>query len=302
MSGSDWGRHLKSCCKTPLGSMAVSTAWQISHGPATSSNTGVWNVRCHIGVYQELKKWENVIFTIRVLSRPTAVLTWAASLGWTFAVTCCNIYREYHVPVLVVLEFLHHVRTYIDIARLITQIVSYETNQIQFSSCGRPFLLNYVLFCLTCNSRIMHILPLPPCGLYSICAQNGYGQHRPCKIVLLTLVTPRGVTDFSWGINIEHARTAYHKTCGTEYQQPYRRCNSQTPYFNWNTAQARPMSVSDVSRSLQSWVLTTHRSYSQLTFFNFSFYTTLLECLRKYVLKNLLLQKLSRRQYLRYIF
>ena len=41
----------------------------------------------------------------------------------------------------------------------------------------------------------MHILPLPLCGLYSICAQNGYGQHRPCKIVLLTLVAPRGVTD-----------------------------------------------------------------------------------------------------------
>ena len=29
------------------------------------------------------------------------------------------------------------------------------------------------------------------------------------------------------------------------------------------------MSVSDVSRSLQSWVSTTHRSYSQLTFSNF---------------------------------
>ena len=36
----------------------------------------------------------------------------------------------------------------------------------------------------------MHILPLPPCGLHSIRAQNGYGQHRPSKIVLLTLVTP----------------------------------------------------------------------------------------------------------------
>ena len=90
-----------------------------------------------------------------------------------------------------------------------------------------------------------------------------------CKIVLLTLVAPRGVTDLhlSWGIHIEHAQTAYHETCGTEYQQPYRRCNS-TPYPNWNIAQARPMSVSDVSRSLQSWVSTTHRSYSQLTFFS----------------------------------
>ena len=110
----------------------------------------------------------------------------------------------------------------------------------------------------------------PPCGLYRICAQNGYGQHRPCKIVLLTLVTPRGVTyqNLSWGINIEHARTAHHKTCGTEHQQPYRRWNSQTPYFNWNIAQARPLSVSGVSRSFQSSVSTTHWSYSQLTFFN----------------------------------
>ena len=67
--------------------------------------------------------------------------------------------------------------------------------------------------------------------------------YSPCKIVLLTLAAPRGVTDLhlSWGIHREHARTAYHETCGTEYQQPYRRCNSQTPYFNWNIAQARPM-------------------------------------------------------------
>ena len=117
----------------------------------------------------------------------------------------------------------------------------------------------------------MHILLLPLlCGLYSIGAHNGYGQHRLCKIVLLTLAAPRGVTDLylSWRIHIEHARTAYHETCGTEYQQPYRRCNSQTPYYRWNIAQARPMSESYVPRSLQSLVSTTHRSYSQLTFCN----------------------------------
>ena len=60
----------------------------------------------------------------------------------------------------------------------------------------------------------MHTLPLPICRLYSMCAQNGYGQHRPCKIVLLTLVAPRGVTDLylSWGINsYRNARTAYHE-------------------------------------------------------------------------------------------
>ena len=44
----------------------------------------------------------------------------------------------------------------------------------------------------------MHILPLPLCGLYSILAQNSYGQPlgRPCQIVLLTLVAHRGVTDY----------------------------------------------------------------------------------------------------------
>ena len=138
-------------------------------------------------------------------------------------------------------------------------------------------MLNFVLFCLTCND-IMHILilPLPLCELYSIRAQNGYGQHRPCKIVLLTLVAPRGVHDRyrSWGMNIEHARTAYHKTCGTEYQQSHivdliNKNIILLPYYKWNIAQAHPMSVSDVSRSLQSRVSSTHRSYSQLTFFNF---------------------------------
>ena len=34
--------------------------------------------------------------------------------------------------------------------------------------------------------------------------------------------------------------SAPNKPCGTEYQQPYRRCNSQTPYeyHKWNIAQA----------------------------------------------------------------
>ena len=47
MSGSGWGRHSKSCCKTPLGNLAVSTARHISRGLGTSSTTGVWNL-CHI--------------------------------------------------------------------------------------------------------------------------------------------------------------------------------------------------------------------------------------------------------------
>ena len=166
-------------------------------------------------IHQEQKKWwENVIFTIRVLSRLTALLTWAASLGWTSAVTCCNTYREYHAPLVFTLSCVHR------FARpIITQVVFHiKCNHIQFSYYMDDVLLNFVVFCSTCNN-IMHILPLPRCGLYSICAQDGCGQHRPCKIVLLTLVAPGGVTDLylSWGINIEQARTVYHEICWTEY-------------------------------------------------------------------------------------
>ena len=54
----------------------------------------------------------------------------------------------------------------------------------------------------------MHILPLPLCGLYGICAQNGYGQHHPCKIVLLTLGWhPReSPTDTSFMKNTQNTR------------------------------------------------------------------------------------------------
>ena len=77
---------------------------------------------------------------------------------------------------------------------------------------GWQFLLD-VWLCSKCNNS-MNILPLPPCVLYSIRAQNGHGPHRPCKIVLLTLAAPRGVTDLylSWGIIIEHAAYCLHSS------------------------------------------------------------------------------------------
>ena len=157
MSGSDWGRHSKSCCKTPLGNVAVSTAWQTSRGPATSSTTDEWDVLCHIYQGQNKKWWENVIFTIHVLSRLTALLSWAASLGWTSAVTCCNIYR---VP-----------RTY-SIHKIIrTSILLVPSLNLSFTwnvtrSNSRTilmvlFLINFLLFCLTWNN-IMHMYLIPP--------------------------------------------------------------------------------------------------------------------------------------------
>ena len=93
-SCSDWGRHSKRCCMTPLGNLAVSTAWQISRESATSSSTGVWNVLFHIPRAEEEAMRECGIHQ-HVLSRLTALLTWAPSLGWTSALTCCNSHREY---------------------------------------------------------------------------------------------------------------------------------------------------------------------------------------------------------------
>ena len=73
-------------------------------------------------------------------------------------------------------------------------------------------------------------------------AQNGYGAHRPCKNVLFALVAPRAVTDLylSWEIYNTRERPTMELTCGTEYQQPCRRFNSQNNtiytgiYWKWN--------------------------------------------------------------------
>ena len=76
MSGSAWGRHSKSCCRTPLGNMAVNTAWQVSRGPATTSTTGAWNVLCHIpGISraQEVMREWHIIQRTRSIKTNSAV-------------------------------------------------------------------------------------------------------------------------------------------------------------------------------------------------------------------------------------
>ena len=67
------------------------------------------------------------------------------------------------------------------------------------------------------------------------------------KIVLLTLAASRGVTDLypiSF-IRIKHRTRANDILCKTEHQQSYRTFSPQKPYYT---------NVSDVPRSLQSWV------------------------------------------------
>ena len=77
-------------------------------------------------IYQEQNKWwDNMIFTIRVLSRLTALLTWAASLGWTFAVLLQHlqgILRTCSKKIQFLFLFLT-LSSYFDFARPVTQIV-----------------------------------------------------------------------------------------------------------------------------------------------------------------------------------
>ena len=209
MSGSGWGRHSKTCCKTPLGNLAVSTAWQILRGPATSSTTGVWNVLCHISRAEEVMRERDIRHTRSIKTNSAVNLSRKPGLD-----LCCDLVQHLQGVQRTCWKlsiFLVRTLSYVYFARPITQIVFHI-------KCNQIYLSYYMddSFC-----SILFILPIPLCGLYSIRAQNGYGSHRPCKIVLLTLVGPRGVTDLylTWGINIEHARTAYNKTCRTEYLQ-----------------------------------------------------------------------------------
>ena len=78
--------------------------------------------------------------------------------------------------------------------RYASQVIQYDPNYL-CPGKYRPFKDSQGNTATSTYNNIMLILPLPLCGLYSIHAQNGYGQYRPCKIVLLTLVAPRGVTD-----------------------------------------------------------------------------------------------------------
>ena len=108
-------------------------------------------------IYREQKKcWENLIFTIRVLSRLTALLTWAASLGWT----CCDLLQHVQgVPR--TCSFYVIVIRISNFARPITQQIGLhmKCNQIQFSYyMDGSFSLDFVVLFLTCNN-LMNILP-----------------------------------------------------------------------------------------------------------------------------------------------
>ena len=240
MSGSDWGIHSKSCCNTPLGSMAVSTAWQISNIARACNFFYHRCVKCalsHISRAEVMRECDNH-HTHSIKTNSAVNLSRKPGLD-----LCCDLLQHLQgVPRTCTCSFYIITRTSILLASSLQSV-------------------------LTFNNIIMHILPLPPCGLSSIRAQNVFWQHRPCKIVLFD----PGGTQGSHRPGISFMRNKYrtranglHETCGTEYQQTYR-----IVYVLHN-------------HHLQSWVSTTHRSYSQLMFSILSY----IECLRKYVFKN----------------
>ena len=170
--------------------MAGSTAWQISRGPATSHRC----VKCVLS-YIKSRGDERMWYSPYTLSRLTALLTWAAS-GLD---VCCDLLlqRLQGVPRTCSFYIIILVRTSILLVPSLKLIAFHVWNVTRSKSrhhIGGIFFCSLMFYSvLTRNS--MHTLPLPLCGLYSIRVQNGCGQHRPCKIVLLTLVAPRGVTD-----------------------------------------------------------------------------------------------------------
>ena len=130
MSGSDWGRHSKSCCKTPLGSMAVRTAWlQTSRGPATSSTTGVWDVLCHIWSRAEVMRECDIRHTRAIKTSLGVNLSRKPGLD-----LCCDLLQHLQGVPRTCSFWVFTSYTYIDFARLITQTVFHmKCNQIQLS-------------------------------------------------------------------------------------------------------------------------------------------------------------------------
>ena len=87
--------------------LSVSTAWQISRGPATSSTRGVWNVLYHI-----LSRAEEEVMTECDIHHTRAIKTNSAvnlsrKLGLDL---CCDLLQHlqgYHAPVVFTLSYVN---------------------------------------------------------------------------------------------------------------------------------------------------------------------------------------------------
>ena len=151
MSGSDWGRHSKSCCKTPLGNMAeycLTNNARVCNFLYCDGFVNMWFITSIYYQVFELKWWENEVVTIHVQSRLTALLTWAASKPRLDV--CCDLRQHLQGAVVFTLSYA---RTYIDFARPITHQIVFHTkcNQIQFSYHTDGIFCSILFYCIMFN-------------------------------------------------------------------------------------------------------------------------------------------------------
>ena len=158
MSGSDWGRHSKSCCKTPLGSIAVSTTWQISHGPATSSTTGVWDMLCHIlsRAGEEVMRECDMHHTRAIKTNSGVNLSRKPGLD-----LCCDLLQHLQRVPCTCSFWVFTSCTYIDFVRLITQILFHVKCYHIIFSYYMDGSFRSILLCFTVKQQY-HAYLTPP--------------------------------------------------------------------------------------------------------------------------------------------
>ena len=165
MSGSYWGRHSKSGCKTLLGNMAVSAAWQ---NIARACNFFYHRcVKCALLYVKSRRSNENVIFNIHVRSRLSAVnLSRKPGLD-----LCCDLLQHLQgVPRSC--SFYKIIRTSILLVPSLKLSFNWSVTRSNSRIIWMAFFINFVLFCSTCN-KIMHIYLTPPSMrvIYYPCAE-----------------------------------------------------------------------------------------------------------------------------------
>ena len=130
MSGSDWGRHSKSCCQDTARKYCCEYCLI---NIARACNFFYHRcVKCALSyIIKSRRRSDEAVWYspfIHVLSRLSALLTWAASLGCTSASNCCKIYREYHAHVFFTFSY---VRTH----RFCS---SHHSNSLSYEKVTRP--------------------------------------------------------------------------------------------------------------------------------------------------------------------
>ena len=145
----------RAVAKTPLGNIVVSTAWQISRGPATSSTTGVWNVLCHMSRAEVMREWD--IHHTRSIKTNSAVnLSRKPGLD-----LCCDLLQHLQRVPCTCSFWVFTSCTYIDFVRLITQILFHVKCYHIIFSYYMDGSFRSILLCFTVKQQY-HAYLTPP--------------------------------------------------------------------------------------------------------------------------------------------